>query len=148
MNIITKFCQKTLPCDLASAAILAGMTLMVALPKQVLAVAAAKPTPLQVFCDANAMNTAAFPEMPGSLKCTPVPEPYTLDAAGNKASISPSIIKNKAKLIALGKILFWDSQVGSDGLACASCHASPKYLRELFWIVNGFACEATIAVHK
>ena len=122
MNIITKFCQKTLPCDLASAAILAGMTLMVALPQQVLAVATAKPIPLQVFCDANAMNTAASPEMPGSLKCTPVPEPYTVDDAGNKSSISPAIIKNKAALIALGKMLFWDSQVGSDGLACASCH--------------------------
>ncbi|MFI3184702.1 MAG: cytochrome c peroxidase [Methylococcaceae bacterium] len=79
-------------------------------------------TPLQIFCAANAMDRVAFPEVPASLKCTPVPEPYTVDSAGKKASIVPGIIKNKAAAIALGKMLFWDSQVGSDGLACASCH--------------------------
>ncbi len=79
-------------------------------------------TPLQIFCAANAMDRVNFPEIPVSLKCTPVPEPYTVDAKGNKVSIMPSIIKNKAAVIALGKMLFWDSQVGSDGLACASCH--------------------------
>lgn len=81
---------------------------------------AATTTPLPKYCDQNAMR--AFPEMPGSLKCTPAPEPYVLDAKGNKASIYPGIIKNKAAAIALGKMLFWDSQVGSDGVACASCH--------------------------
>ena len=79
-------------------------------------------TPLQNFCEASAMDRVAFPEVPGSLKCTPVPEPYTVDSRGNKASISPSIIKDKKAAIALGKMLFWDSQVGSDGIACASCH--------------------------
>ena len=122
MSAIAKFCRKTLSCELALTVIFGAMTMLLALPQPVLAAAAAKPTALQVFCDANAMNTAAFPEMPGSLKCTPVPEPFTVDATGNKTSISPSIIKNKAALIALGKMLFWDSQVGSDGLACASCH--------------------------
>ena len=73
-------------------------------------------------CSADAMRARAFPEMPASLKCTPAPEPYIVDESGNEASISPSIIKNKAAAIALGKMLFWDSQVGSDGLACASCH--------------------------
>lgn len=34
------------------------------------------------------------------------------------------IIKNKNWAIALGKALFWDQQVGSDGMACASCHFS------------------------
>ena len=73
-------------------------------------------------CSADAMRARAFPEMPASLKCTPAPEPYIIDEGGNQASISPNIVKNKAAAIALGKMLFWDAQVGSDGLACASCH--------------------------
>jgi len=32
------------------------------------------------------------------------------------------IIVNKEKAIVLGKALFWDMAVGSDGIACASCH--------------------------
>lgn len=50
---------------------------------------------------------------PGSLKTVPVPEPANLDR----------FVKDKAAAIRLGKALFWDMQVGSDGLtACASCH--------------------------
>lgn len=48
----------------------------------------------------------------GSLKGVPVPMPAALD----------TVVKNHAKAIALGKALFWDKQVGSDGQACASCH--------------------------
>jgi cytochrome c peroxidase len=32
------------------------------------------------------------------------------------------IVRNKRHAIALGKALFWDIQVGSDGVACATCH--------------------------
>jgi cytochrome c peroxidase len=32
------------------------------------------------------------------------------------------IVVDEAKAIALGKALFWDTDVGSDGMACASCH--------------------------
>ena len=32
------------------------------------------------------------------------------------------IVVDEAKAIALGKALFWDVNVGSDGMACASCH--------------------------
>jgi cytochrome c peroxidase len=32
------------------------------------------------------------------------------------------IVRSRAQAIALGKALFWDIQVGSDGMACASCH--------------------------
>jgi hypothetical protein len=32
------------------------------------------------------------------------------------------IVVNKPMAIALGKALFWDMNVGSDGIACASCH--------------------------
>jgi cytochrome c peroxidase len=47
-----------------------------------------------------------------SLKHVPVPEPAAL---GN-------FVRDRASAIALGKALFWDTQIGSDGQACASCH--------------------------
>lgn len=47
------------------------------------------------------------------LNRVPVPEPNNI---GN-------FIKNKTAAIALGKSLFWDMQLGSDGIqSCASCH--------------------------
>ncbi len=126
MNIKVRLSRKGLSCDFVQTFFPVMILLLVTLNQSAIAATAIskplQPTPLQVFCAANAMNVAAFPEIPGSLKCTSVPEPYTVDGNGNKASISPSIIKNKAVAIALGKMLFWDSQVGSDGLACASCH--------------------------
>jgi cytochrome c peroxidase len=48
-----------------------------------------------------------------SLKTVQIPEPADLDL----------YVKNKENAIALGKALFWDMQLGSDGkTACASCH--------------------------
>ena len=47
-----------------------------------------------------------------SLATVPVPEPTNLN----------DYVKNREAAIALGKALFWDQQVGSDGQACASCH--------------------------
>lgn len=56
---------------------------------------------------------AAFPV---SLRNVPLPPvPGLLDGD------SP-IVVNKEAAIALGKALFWDQSVGSDGQACASCH--------------------------
>ena len=50
-----------------------------------------------------------------SLKNVPIPEPTDLDV----------YVRNKQNAIALGKALFWDMQLGSDGAtACASCHFS------------------------
>ncbi|MBD2094495.1 cytochrome C peroxidase [Trichocoleus sp. FACHB-591] len=50
-----------------------------------------------------------------SLSTVPVPKPPNIS----------EYIKNEKAAIALGKSLFWDMQVGSDGvLACASCHFS------------------------
>ncbi len=50
-----------------------------------------------------------------SLKTVPVPEPANL----------AEFVRNKTAAIQLGKALFWDMQVGSDGIqACASCHFS------------------------
>jgi len=53
---------------------------------------------------------------PFSLKGVPVPEvPGLLDGPD-------PIVVNKEKALVLGKALFWDQNVGSDGVACASCH--------------------------
>jgi cytochrome c peroxidase len=50
---------------------------------------------------------------PAPLKTVPVPEPLTL----------MNFVKDRRAAINLGKALFWDMQVGSDGIqACASCH--------------------------
>lgn len=54
--------------------------------------------------------------LPPSLKDVKAPEiPGLLDG-------SKPIVVNKNKAIALGKALFWDMNVGSDGMACGSCH--------------------------
>ena len=55
------------------------------------------------------------PARPPSLKTIPVPEPANLS----------EFVKDREAAIVLGKALFWDMQVGSDGMtACASCHFS------------------------
>lgn len=62
----------------------------------------------------NVPLQAANPNAPPSLKTIAVP-------------ISPTIykyVKDRAAAVRLGKALFWDMQVGSDGIqACGSCHA-------------------------
>ena len=63
---------------------------------------------------------------PGTLKAIPLAEPTDLD----------SYVRNRDVAIALGKALFWDMQVGSDGVqACASCHfrggADPRSINQL-----------------
>lgn len=53
---------------------------------------------------------------PVPLQNVPVPTvPGLLDG-------SDPIVINKDQAIALGKALFWDQNVGSDGMACGSCH--------------------------
>lgn len=54
--------------------------------------------------------------LPVSLKGVPVP-----DVPGLYDGPDP-IIVDRARALALGKALFWDINVGSDGIACASCH--------------------------
>jgi cytochrome c peroxidase len=56
----------------------------------------------------------AEPPVPlSSLKTIPIPEPANLG----------EFVTNREAAIVLGKALFWDMQVGSDGVqACASCH--------------------------
>src|SRR4030095_5068565 len=51
--------------------------------------------------------------LPGDLRAIPVPTPSGLN----------DLVRDPAMARALGKALFWDMQVGSDGVqACASCH--------------------------
>lgn len=63
---------------------------------------------------------------PGSLKRIPVPEPTDLGL----------YVRDRAAAIVLGKALFWDMQVGSDGVvACATCHfragADPRSINQI-----------------
>jgi len=55
---------------------------------------------------------AQNPDAPPSLKTVPPPKNATTD----------KYVRNRQAAIQLGKALFWDMQVGSDGQACASCH--------------------------
>lgn len=54
--------------------------------------------------------------LPISLKGAPIPP-----VPGLTDGPDP-IVVDKTMAIALGKALFWDMSVGSDGIACASCH--------------------------
>jgi cytochrome c peroxidase len=64
---------------------------------------------------AHAALAPADIEQPTSLKGRPVPEPETLYA----------YVKDKQAAIALGKALFWETRIASDGeKACATCHFS------------------------
>ncbi|MEQ8659277.1 MAG: cytochrome c peroxidase, partial [Gammaproteobacteria bacterium] len=59
---------------------------------------------------------AHFGPIPLSLKGVPTPPvPGLIDGPA-------PIVVDVEKAIALGKALFWDINVGSDGMACASCH--------------------------
>ncbi len=52
----------------------------------------------------------------------PIPGP---DVALTFQPLTTDIVQNQTALIRLGKALFWDMQVGSDGVqACATCHFS------------------------
>ena len=53
------------------------------------------------------------PQSVPSLKTVPIPAPANLS----------TYVRDREALVVLGKALFWDLQVGSDGkVACASCH--------------------------
>jgi cytochrome c peroxidase len=66
--------------------------------------------------------------LPGDLRSIPVPGPGEHDLA--------EYVKDKQMALVLGKALFWDMQVGSDGkTACATCHfragADPRSKNQL-----------------
>ncbi|MHC5613988.1 MAG: cytochrome-c peroxidase [Nostoc sp.] len=61
----------------------------------------------------NTVSAQVTASPPVSLKSVSVPEPNNLG----------DFVKDKVAAIKLGKTLFWDMQVGSDGqTSCASCH--------------------------
>jgi cytochrome c peroxidase len=71
---------------------------------------------LTVLCTV-ALGQVVHPpaEVPPSLSTIPVPQPPPQKLA--------EYVSDPAKLAVLGKALFWDMQLGSDGVqACASCH--------------------------
>ncbi len=63
-----------------------------------------------------AQSSFAHGPLPVSLKGAPIPP-----VPGLTDGTDP-IVVDKSMAIALGKALFWDMNVGSDGIACASCH--------------------------
>lgn len=48
--------------------------------------------------------------------------PPALSVADVRLPVLTGIVRDPAAALALGKALFWDMQLGSDKLACASCH--------------------------
>src|SRR6187549_2561935 len=61
----------------------------------------------------NPPSDSDLSNLPGDLHSVPVPAPANLG----------DFVRDPAMARALGKALFWDMQVGSDGVqACASCH--------------------------
>jgi len=76
----------------------------------------------------NPPSTSDLTNLPGDLRgvAVPGPDPANLNL----------YVKDRQAAIALGKALFWDMQVGSDGMtACASCHfragADPRSKNQL-----------------
>jgi cytochrome c peroxidase len=67
-------------------------------------------------------QVAASPAPPPPPTLTPAPPPLNTVPVPGPASIG-DFIKDRDAAIRLGKALFWDNQVGSDGIvACATCH--------------------------
>jgi cytochrome c peroxidase len=66
-----------------------------------------------LLCFVLVVSVPAFPQALGSLKTVEVPKPADLDR----------YVRDQEALLVLGKALFWDMQLGSDGrTACATCH--------------------------
>lgn len=91
----------------------------------------------------HAVSAAAEdPPRPPSLKTVPVPGPANLD----------DVVRDRAALVVLGKALFWDMQVGSDGrTACATCHfhagADSRSRNQLDPGTRGVVPDTTFAPH-
>lgn len=68
---------------------------------------------LFVLLSVSVVSAQRAPQQIPSLKRVDVPKPANLS----------TYVRDQASLVVLGKALFWDMQVGSDGkVACASCH--------------------------
>ena len=107
-------------------------------PAAAAAKAAATATAAAAATPSDGVPVADFPnvEQVSSLREVPVAEPMAVvwnpatqgpipgpDTALNFQPLSAEIVKDQAALVRLGKALFWDMQVGSDGVqSCATCH--------------------------
>ncbi|MCX7085799.1 MAG: cytochrome C peroxidase [Methylococcales bacterium] len=69
-------------------------------------------------CLLSVNSVFAHGPTPVSLQNVPIPP-----VPGLTDGLDP-IVVNKTAAIALGKALFWDVNVGSDGMSCGSCHFS------------------------
>src|SRR5262249_45306273 len=96
------------------------------------------------LCAGGALGTGVTAQEPTFLSLKEVPVPVPMAAATQVNPTAPAdsnpipgpdhtlpfqnlraagIVKDQAALLRLGKALFWDMQVGSDGVqACATCH--------------------------
>src|ERR1700731_839400 len=79
----------------------------------------------------NVDQVVSLREVPVPVPCAVVWNPATQgpipgpDVALTFQPLNAEIVKDQTALIRLGKALFWDMQVGSDGIqACATCHFS------------------------
>jgi cytochrome c peroxidase len=79
----------------------------------------------------NVDQVVSLREVPVPVPCAVVWNPATQgpipgpDVALAFHPLSAELVKDQTALIRLGKALFWDMQVGSDGIqACATCHFS------------------------
>src|SRR6267378_3664265 len=111
MSFITELYRKTAAVSLAATIVFTSLPIYAQAPRE----GTCQPNP---FPDTN--------PGPGTLKLIPVPEPPNLG----------DFIRNRQVAIALGKALFWDMQVGSDGIqACGTCHfragADPRSKNQL-----------------
>jgi len=70
--------------------------------------------------DSTALRAAAL-QCTNSLKTVTVPEPSNFNVFIRPDTCFPQPC-GKAALQSLGKAVFWDQQLGSDGQACASCY--------------------------
>jgi cytochrome c peroxidase len=80
----------------------------------------------EVKITSAAMTVAVAPDIGvnlASLKgISPPSVPGLLSFDSSRPEIVTPVVTSKAAAIALGKALFWDQALGSDGIACASCH--------------------------
>ena len=72
--------------------------------------------------DSGDPTQAEASPLPSAAPIVPGPPARFVPAAPPELAEGAGIVDNYAWALALGKALFWDQQVGSDGQACASCH--------------------------
>jgi cytochrome c peroxidase len=83
-------------------------------------------------------------QVPLPLGSISVPGPQQeLQGVKRLASVEPPVVKDAAAAVLLGKALFWDMQLGSDGkTTCASCHfhagADPRSRHQVHPAQGGF----------